>query len=133
MVLIAKSQPRAGKFSISISRSTVKLIKFRSNCLEELSIFCKKGVLKNFKKFTQKHLCQSLFFNKVETLLKKRLCHRSFPLNVVKFLRIYISNFYKTPLVAATKWSATVRSFYVGIHWICLLTENVCLFLTSLR
>ena len=38
----------------------------------------KKGVLKNFAKFTGKHLCQSLFFNKVAglrptTLLKKRL------------------------------------------------------------
>ena len=28
-------------------------------------VFCKKGVLKNFEKFTGKHLCQSLFFNKV--------------------------------------------------------------------
>ena len=38
----------------------------------------KKGVLKNFAKFTGKQLCQSLFFNKVavvrpETLLKKKL------------------------------------------------------------
>ena len=28
-------------------------------------IFCKKGVLRNFTKFTVKHLCQCLFFNKV--------------------------------------------------------------------
>ena len=28
-------------------------------------VFYKKGVLKNFTKFTGKHLCQSLFFNKV--------------------------------------------------------------------
>ena len=28
-------------------------------------MFCKKGVLKNFAKFTGKHLCQSLFFNEV--------------------------------------------------------------------
>ena len=27
--------------------------------------FCQKGVLRNFAKFTGKHLCQSLFFNKV--------------------------------------------------------------------
>ena len=27
----------------------------------------KKGVLKNFAKFTGKHLCQSLFFNKVDS------------------------------------------------------------------
>ena len=28
-------------------------------------VFCKKGFLRNFTKFTWKHLCQSLFFNKV--------------------------------------------------------------------
>ena len=52
----------------------------------------KKSVLRNFKKFTGKHLCQSLFFNNVAglrpaTLLKKRLWHRCFPVNFVKFLR----------------------------------------------
>ena len=31
-------------------------------------VFCKKGVLKNFAKFTGKHLCQSLFLNKVAGL-----------------------------------------------------------------
>ena len=56
------------------------------------SYFIKKGVLRNFKKFTGKHLCQSLFFNKVaglkpETLLKKRLWQQCFPMNFVKFLR----------------------------------------------
>ena len=28
-------------------------------------VFCKKGVLKNFAKFTGKNLYQSLFFNKI--------------------------------------------------------------------
>ena len=28
-------------------------------------MFCEKGVLRNFAKFAGKHLCQSLFFNKV--------------------------------------------------------------------
>ena len=28
-------------------------------------VFCKEGVLKNFAKFTGKHLSQGLFFNKV--------------------------------------------------------------------
>ena len=41
-------------------------------------VLCKKGVLRNFAKFTGKHLCQSLFLNKAAglrptTLLKKRL------------------------------------------------------------
>ena len=35
---------------------------FRSSRPE---VFCKKGVFRNFKKFTGKRLCQSLFFNKV--------------------------------------------------------------------
>ena len=40
---------------------------FRSSRRE---VFCKKGVLRNFAKFTGKHLCQRLFFNKVEKLEK---------------------------------------------------------------
>ena len=28
------------------------------------AVFCKNGILKNFKKFTGKHVCQSFFFNK---------------------------------------------------------------------
>ena len=31
-------------------------------------VICKKGALENFAKFTRKHLCQSLFFNKVAGL-----------------------------------------------------------------
>ena len=51
-----------------------------------------KGVLRNFTKLTGKHLCQSFFFNKVPalrpaTLLKRRIWHRCFPVNFVKFLR----------------------------------------------
>ena len=54
-------------------------------------VFCKKGSFRNFAKFTGKHLCQSLFFNKVAglnpaKLLKKRLWHRWFPVNFAKFL-----------------------------------------------
>ena len=64
-------------------------------------VFCKKGVLRNFAKFTGKHLCQSLFFNKVAglrpaTLLKKRLWHRCFPVNFTKFLR--------TPFIIEQLW-----------------------------
>ena len=43
----------------------------------------KKGVLKNFAKFTGKHLCQRLFFNKVTGLslqiFKKHLFYRAPP------------------------------------------------------
>ena len=65
------------------------LQKYRRNRLE---VFCKKGVLRNFEKFTGKHLCQSLLFNKVAgirpvTLPKERLWRRCFPVNFLKFLR----------------------------------------------
>ena len=42
----------------------------------------KKGVVRNFTKFTWKHLCQNLFFNEVAGLW-----HKCFPVNFVKFLR----------------------------------------------
>ena len=55
-------------------------------------VFCKKGAFRNLAKFTGKHLCQRLFFNKVvalrpATLLKKSLQHWCFPVNFAKFLR----------------------------------------------
>ena len=75
-------------------------------------MFLKIGVLKSYVIFTGKHLCWSFFFNKVAglvleslfnkvrktllkrdsnlrpaTLLKKRLQHRCFPVNIAKFLR----------------------------------------------
>ena len=51
-----------------------------------------KCLLKNYIKFTRKHLCRSLFLNKVAdlrtaTLLKKRLWHRCFSVNFAKFLK----------------------------------------------
>ena len=55
-------------------------------------LFYKKGVLKNFTKFTRKYLCQSLLFNKVAgptpaDLIKRKLWCRCLPVNFAKFLR----------------------------------------------
>ena len=52
----------------------------------------KKAFSERFTKLRGKHLCQSLLFNNVAgvrhaTLLKKRLWHKCFPVNFVKFLR----------------------------------------------
>ena len=47
-------------------------------------VLCQKGVLRNFTKFTGKHLCQSLYFNKVAGF-KKRPWHSCFPVNFSKF------------------------------------------------
>ena len=76
------------------SRKTSKTIQFfvtslrsATNILTSMKFRCshqrcsiKKGLLINFTKFSGKYLCQS-------PLLKKRLWHRCFPVNFVKFLR----------------------------------------------
>ena len=68
----------------------------------------KKGVLRNFTKFTGKRLGQSLLFNKVAglrpaTLLKGRLWHRCFPVNFAKFVRAPL---YRTPLDDCFYWES---------------------------
>ena len=68
-----------------MSRGKAYITSYRDNCSR---VICRKGVLKDFAKFTGKHLCQTLFFNKEAalrpaTFLKKRL--RSFPVNFAKF------------------------------------------------
>ena len=87
--------------SVSIHNSNLQFLateiyKRRSSRRE---VFCKKGVLRNFTKFTEKHLCQSLFFNKVagprmETLAQVFSCD---------FCEISKNTFFsRTPLVAAS-------------------------------
>ena len=59
-----------------------------------------RGVFRNFTKFTGKHLCQSLFFNKAAGLeastLLKRLEHMYFPADVAKLLTtLILKNIFK--------------------------------------
>ena len=74
-------------------------------------VFYEKSALRNFAKFTGKHLCQSLFFNKVArlrtaTLLKKRLRHRCLPVNFVIFL--------KTPFFKEHLWWLLLFTFLLA-------------------
>ena len=67
--------------------------------------FIKRVVLKNFSKFTGKHLCQSLFLliklhALPATLLKKRFWRRCFPLNFEKFLRTLFSQNLPPPVLS---------------------------------
>ena len=50
---------------LSLSEPYKTFLTLRSSCPE---VFCKIDVLMNFAKFTGKHLCQSIFFNKVAGL-----------------------------------------------------------------
>ena len=85
---------------IMINHTTPFLLELQSTCAfliwldrsnhQRCSV--RKAVLRNFTKFTGRHLWQSLFFNEVAglrsaTLLKKRLWHGCFLVNFMKFLR----------------------------------------------
>ena len=75
---------------------------FQTFKISRLEVFCKKGVLRNLAKFTRKHLCQSLFFNKgPDTLLKKRLWCMCFPVNFCQISKNTFS--YRAPPVAASE------------------------------
>ena len=77
----------------------------------------KKGVLRNFAKFSGKYLCQSLFFHKITglrpaTLLKKTLAQ----VFSCDFCKISKNTFYyRTPLMAT--------SDYVNISDVCFLVQ----------
>ena len=69
-------------------------------------MFCKKGVLGNFTKLTEKHLCQSLFLIKLQawhaTLLKRRLSALAQVFSC-EFCEISKNTFsYRAPLVSVS-------------------------------
>ena len=69
---------------------------FRSSRPE---VFCRKGVLRNFAKFTGKQLCQNLVFNKVAGLKKESLAQ----VFSCEFFKISKNTFFhRTPLVVAS-------------------------------
>ena len=53
----------------------LKIIHYCTNRSSRPEVFCEKGVLRYFTKFTEKYLCQSLFFSKV-TGLSLQLCQK---------------------------------------------------------
>ena len=67
-------------------------------------MFCEKGVLRKFAKFTGKHLCQSLFFDKIAggacNFIKKETLAQMFSCEFCKISKN--SFFFRTPLVAAS-------------------------------
>ena len=78
-------------------------------------MFCKKGVLRNFAKFTGKHLCQRLFCNKVAGLsLRPATLLENVLAQVVSCEFCEISKktfFYRTPSVAASGYSTLFVCF----------------------
>ena len=70
-------------------------------------VFCEKGVLRNFAKFTGKHLCQSLVFNKVAgtvcNFTKKEILAQVFSSEFCEISKNTL--FCRTPLVASSVYS----------------------------
>ena len=103
----------------------------------------KKGVLRNFAKFTGKYLCRSLFFNKaagLEAFIKKRFWHRCFPVNFAKFLRTLFSQNTSRKLLASNKIKTQKNKkikkkngSYIEKWWFrfCSKFYNTCLLLSS--
>ena len=72
-------------------------------------VFLKKGVLKNFAKFTGKHLCQGLFFNKVAGLFYwKALCKYHYLSSFIYFLFIGVESNIQNKKVRTTWKNAVV-------------------------
>ena len=91
----------------------------------------RKVVLKNFTKFTGKHLYQTLFFNKVAglkpaTLLKKRLWLKCFPVNFAKVFRTPFLQNNSGRLLLKLEVNALRRSYQEALkkhemYHVCLL------------
>ena len=81
--------------------------KFRSSRPE---VFRQTGILKNLSKFTEKHLCQSLFFYKVAGLMPATLLKRD---SGTGFFLVNFETFLRTPFYYRTPPAATsVNSLY---------------------
>ena len=57
------------KFWSKVAKLSIKVTNIMINRSSHQRCSMKKGILKNFTKFTGEHLCQSFFFNKVGVLL----------------------------------------------------------------
>ena len=79
-----------------------KLIMYRSSHLE---VFCKKGVLRNFTKFTRKHFCWSVCFNEIASLHSIALLKNTLKAQV--FLRARFSYSTSGQVVTSNYWLVT--------------------------
>ena len=84
-------------------------------------VFCKKGVLRNFSKFTGKHPCQTLFFNKVAGLHRTHLVaaydvteYWTFKLSQPYFLR-YVESIEQRPYIVITFFTLGLKIAWIAI------------------
>ena len=85
-----------------------------------------KGVLKNFTKFTGKPLCWSLLLIKLQAFIKKRLWHRYFHLNFVKFLRTwFVQNRFGGCFCQNSNWASRSAKILNCKIWIIIYDDGL--------
>ena len=94
-------------FATKIANTKTRVFLFTMSRSSRAEGFCKKGVLRNFTKFTGKYLCQSLFVNKVPGLrpkacnfIKKETLAQVFSCDFCKISKNTF--FYRTPPMGAS-------------------------------
>ena len=106
---IIKKSSKSKKHNSRVMQRTIFSFTKSNKQKQPPQVLCRKGVLRNFAKFTGKELCQSLF-----SLLKKRLWHRCLHVNFAKFLKApFFKKIWRTPPVAASEQSFFKRKYYV--------------------
>ena len=123
----------SGRVATIFAKSINELVWFISHNLYRSShpeVFCKKGVLRNFAKFTGKHLCQSLSFNKVADLWlllrlvrwKAVICF-SMHKNLFKRLSLYLFFFIRP--FASMPLSVSILNFVANDFAVFLFLESL--------
>ena len=100
----------------------VHIGKCLSKAKKQPSCSIKKGVVRSFVKFTGKDLSRSLLFNKVpdpsaKTLLKNRVRHRRFPVNLAKIFESTYFVKHLRRLLLATWLSLSFSRFPLHTLW----------------
>ena len=92
-------------------------------------VFCKKNVLRSLTKFTEKHLCQSLFFNKIAglrpaTLFKKETLAHVFSCESCKIFKntFFTENLWTT---ASNKLWGLIPLKTISLNIFCLLNQQL--------
>ena len=89
-------------------------------------VLCKKRSFRNFTKFTRKHLCQSLFLNKIVGLaynfIKKEILAQVVPVNFAKFLKKpFLQSSSGRLLLFCVSWINQVYKFWSHINLFVIL------------
>ena len=97
-----------------------------------LEVFYKKGVLIIFAKFTGKHLCQSLFFNKVAGVSLQLYSKRDFDTNVFLWiLRIFKNTYFKEHLRTTVSDRINTSEFLLAFMWLIIFLSVIIALVSS--